>query len=148
MRLHCAERKAIRFCLPLAVFRPFCRQSFDNLVTTRTHPDYHQMSPTVRTPKELCGSGGVYVDEVMRRVQSPSAKAAVVGHGAVRVRMGVVRTPRSEDRKTRCKSGRQGCMAKVIEFYIPSTFRKSGKWVPAEQRGKIIEFVGKTKKTA
>jgi len=32
-------------------------------------------------------------------------------------------------------------MAKVIEFYIPDKFRKhSGKWIPPEQRGKIIPF--------
>ena len=89
------------------------------------------------------------MDEVMRTVQSPSAEAALVGHGAVRVRLGVVRALRSTDRKTRAKLERQeDCVAKVIEFYIPNTFRKSGKWVPAEQRGKIIEFVSKTKKTA
>jgi len=39
-------------------------------------------------------------------------------------------------------------VAKIIEFYIPSSFRKSGKWVPPEERGKIIEFVPETKKTA
>ena len=39
-------------------------------------------------------------------------------------------------------------MAKIIEFYIPSSFRKSGKWVPPKERGKIIEFVPETKKTA
>jgi hypothetical protein len=39
-------------------------------------------------------------------------------------------------------------VAKIIEFYIPKTFRKSGKWVPPKERGKIIEFVPETKKTA
>jgi hypothetical protein len=39
-------------------------------------------------------------------------------------------------------------VAKIIEFYIPSTFRKSGRWVPPKQRGKIIDFVPETKKTA
>jgi hypothetical protein len=39
-------------------------------------------------------------------------------------------------------------VAKIIEFYIPNTFRKSGKWVPPKERGKIIEFVRETKKTA
>lgn len=32
-------------------------------------------------------------------------------------------------------------VAKIIEFYIPSTFHRTGKWIPPEQRGKIIEFV-------
>jgi hypothetical protein len=31
-------------------------------------------------------------------------------------------------------------MAKLIDFYIPSGFRKSAKWVPAKKRGKVIEF--------
>jgi hypothetical protein len=40
-------------------------------------------------------------------------------------------------------------VAKIIEFYIPSRFRQSGKWVPPRERGKIIEFVlADTKKTA
>jgi len=39
-------------------------------------------------------------------------------------------------------------VAKVIEFYIPNTFRKSVKWVSPEQRGKIIEFVLQIKKSA
>jgi len=30
-------------------------------------------------------------------------------------------------------------VAKVIEFYIPKNFRKSFKWVPGLQRGKILE---------
>jgi hypothetical protein len=37
-------------------------------------------------------------------------------------------------------------VAKIIEFYIPTTFRKTGKWVPPKERGKIIEFVPETKK--
>jgi hypothetical protein len=39
-------------------------------------------------------------------------------------------------------------VAKIIEFYIPSSFRKNGKWIPPEQRGKIIEFPPATKKSA
>jgi hypothetical protein len=31
-------------------------------------------------------------------------------------------------------------MAKLIEFYIPSTFRKNAKVVPAAKRGQVIEF--------
>jgi hypothetical protein len=38
-------------------------------------------------------------------------------------------------------------MAKVIEFYIPKSFRKPLKW-PPEQRGKIIEFCAQIKKSA
>jgi hypothetical protein len=32
-------------------------------------------------------------------------------------------------------------MAKIIEYYVPSNFRKKAtKWVPPEQRGKLIPF--------
>jgi hypothetical protein len=39
-------------------------------------------------------------------------------------------------------------MAKIIEFYIPKNFRKSFKWVPELQRGRILEFCPQTKKSA
>jgi hypothetical protein len=39
-------------------------------------------------------------------------------------------------------------VAKVIEFYSPNSFRKTLKWVPELQRGKIIEFCPQTKKSA
>jgi hypothetical protein len=39
-------------------------------------------------------------------------------------------------------------VAKVIEFYIPNNFRKTGKWVSLEHRGKIIEFAPQNKKSA
>jgi hypothetical protein len=38
--------------------------------------------------------------------------------------------------------------AKVIEFCIPKNFRKSFKWIPELQRGKILEFYPQTKKSA
>lgn len=39
-------------------------------------------------------------------------------------------------------------MAKVIEFYVPSNFRKPSKWVPQENRGRVLEFHMVQKKTA
>ena len=39
-------------------------------------------------------------------------------------------------------------MAQVIEFYIPSRFRKKVKWVPKADRGKVIEFPTEIKKSA
>jgi len=39
-------------------------------------------------------------------------------------------------------------MAKIIEFYVPSSFRKNVKWIPPDQRRKVIEFVSERKKTA
>jgi len=32
-------------------------------------------------------------------------------------------------------------MAKIIDFYVPSSFRKKAtRWIPPEQRGKVIPF--------
>ncbi len=31
-------------------------------------------------------------------------------------------------------------MAKVIEFYVPASFRKKLVWQPPEERGQVIEF--------
>jgi hypothetical protein len=39
-------------------------------------------------------------------------------------------------------------MAKIIEFYTPNKFRKKATWVPPQQRGKLIEFCGRVKKSA
>jgi hypothetical protein len=40
-------------------------------------------------------------------------------------------------------------MAKIIEFYIPRSFRKkASKWVAPEQNGKVIPFACPQKKSA
>jgi hypothetical protein len=40
-------------------------------------------------------------------------------------------------------------MAIVIEFYVPEKFREqSGKWIPPEQRGKVILLPAPEKKSA
>jgi hypothetical protein len=39
-------------------------------------------------------------------------------------------------------------MARVIEFYVPKTFRKPLKSTPQPQCGKVIEFCSQTKKSA
>ena len=39
-------------------------------------------------------------------------------------------------------------MAKVIEFYVPKSFRKPLKWAPRLQYEKIIKFCSPTKKSA
>jgi hypothetical protein len=37
--------------------------------------------------------------------------------------------------------GKEGVMAKLIEFYVPANFPLSNKqWTPEELRGKIINF--------
>jgi len=39
-------------------------------------------------------------------------------------------------------------MAKVIAFYVPARFRKVVKWVPQQQRGRVLEFPVAQKRTA
>jgi hypothetical protein len=39
-------------------------------------------------------------------------------------------------------------MAKIIAFYVPARFHKKVKWVPPEDRGKVIEFFVPIRKTA
>jgi hypothetical protein len=40
-------------------------------------------------------------------------------------------------------------MAKIIEFYIPSSFKKQPtKWVPLDEHGKVIPFAVPQKKSA
>ena len=39
-------------------------------------------------------------------------------------------------------------MANVIEFYVPVRFRKPVKWVPQQQRGRVLEFLLAQKRTA
>jgi hypothetical protein len=41
-----------------------------------------------------------------------------------------------------------GCMAKIIEFYIPQSFRKVSKWLPPNERGKLLEFPVAIRKSA
>jgi len=46
-------------------------------------------------------------------------------------------------------AGMVTAMAKVIEYYVPEKFRKQrGKWIPPEQRGKVILFPAPEKKSA
>jgi hypothetical protein len=40
-------------------------------------------------------------------------------------------------------------MAKIIEFFVPSSFRKkAAKWIPPEEYGKVIPFTSPVKKSA
>ena len=41
-----------------------------------------------------------------------------------------------------------GCMAEIIEFYIPQRFRKVSKWLPPNERGKLLEFPALVRKSA
>ena len=44
--------------------------------------------------------------------------------------------------------GSEDDMAQVIEFYVPTRFRRKVKWVPPTQRGKLLEFPADMKKSA
>jgi hypothetical protein len=44
--------------------------------------------------------------------------------------------------------GSEDNMAEVIAFYIPARFKPKVKWVPLEQRGKILVFPTDRKKSA
>jgi hypothetical protein len=41
-----------------------------------------------------------------------------------------------------------GHMAKLIEFYIPQSFRKASKWFPPAERGKVLAFPLAVRKSA
>jgi hypothetical protein len=39
-------------------------------------------------------------------------------------------------------------MAKIIEFYIPQSFRKVSRWLPPAKRGKVLAFPLAVQKSA
>ena len=39
-------------------------------------------------------------------------------------------------------------MAKIIEFYIPQSFRKASKWISPAERGKVLAFPLAVRKSA
>jgi hypothetical protein len=41
-----------------------------------------------------------------------------------------------------------GYMAKIIEFYIPQSFRKVSTWFPPAERGKVLVFPQAVQKSA
>ena len=51
-------------------------------------------------------------------------------------------------RVTRSEGAKGAGVAKIIEFYIPSNFRRNEKWISPQNRGKIIEFRLQTRKSA
>ena len=83
------------------------------------------------------------MDAIMRGMQSPSEETQTKRFPPLSVRMGVawlvgfLASPylgkTTEDLK-------DATVAKVIEFYIPTNFSKRVKWLPPQQRGRVIEF--------
>jgi hypothetical protein len=39
-------------------------------------------------------------------------------------------------------------MAQVIKFYIPDRYKKSSRWIPHDQKGKLINFPVPERKSA
>jgi hypothetical protein len=44
--------------------------------------------------------------------------------------------------------GSEDGMAKVIEFYVPSRFKRIVKWIPAKDKGQLLNIGEATKKSA
>jgi hypothetical protein len=68
------------------------------------------------------------VDAIMRRLQGSAEKAPIMRFGALPMRMGVagiwiLPSRLGESRNERSNAGDQS-VANVVEFYIPTTFRK------------------------
>ena len=87
------------------------------------------------------------MDAVMRRVQGASEKTQVDRFRPLSVRVGVGRTLNSAY-VMETAEWKGGTVAKIIEFYIPIRFSKREKWLPPQERGRIIEFRLPTTKSA
>ena len=92
------------------------------------------------------------MDAFMPNVQDPPKKVAIVRFGPLFLWVGVAGirklSPRPKPDHNDCRKAGDRSVANVVEFYIPSTFRKQVKWTPPEQRGKLIEFYTPAKKSA
>ena len=62
--------------------------------------------------------------------------------------MGANLLPCNAAGRLQARRRRDGFMAKIIEFYVPSKFRTNAAWIPPQQRGKVIEFRLPVKKSA
>lgn len=89
----------------------------------------------------MIGEG--YVDAFLCGLQSALAQAKALRFCALSMWLGMGRSRAIAKRRPK-----GGVVAKIIEFYIPSNFRKSEKWIPAQSRGKVIAFGLQTKKSA
>jgi hypothetical protein len=85
------------------------------------------------------------VDALMCGLQSAATKVEALRLRLLPVRVGVARVSQVSEQGER---GGRRVMAKIIEFYVPSCFRKSVKWTPLRKQGKVIEFTVGTKTSA
>lgn len=91
------------------------------------------------------------MDAIMRGVQSPSEETQIERFPPLSVRMGVAWLVGFLARLYLGKTTedlKDATVAKVIEFYIPTTFSKRVKWLPPQQRGRVTEFRPPTQKSA
>jgi hypothetical protein len=82
------------------------------------------------------------VDAILCCLQGSVEEISSVRFRALSMWMGVGRYSRSQ---FRCVGGEQAeglgiAVAKLIEFYVPESFRRRASEVPPEDRGKVIEF--------
>lgn len=116
--------------VPLAPFWDFASAPFRDIPVATSRVSQEQESVQTRVTiqtKQGVGMGSTY--KTMVRI---AAKAIGI--------VGLIRIQRI---------GIEGvAMAKVIEFYVPTSFRKPMKWAPAMACGKVIEFCPQTKKSA
>ena len=77
------------------------------------------------------------------RLQGAFRRMAVISKTIARIPTSSQTCEDHQDSRTR-----EVAMAKVIEFYIPQSFRRTTKWVPDVQRGKILELRPQTTKSA
>ena len=105
--------------------------------------------------------GEFHVDEIMRRLQGHLKKITLDRLSSLSVRMGVARRRpvmqldrsarkmhMTDEPKTPERKEPKPAEMQVIEFYVPANFRKPVRWVPAAQRGKLLQFRPTEKKTA
>lgn len=71
------------------------------------------------------------MDAMLRYMQKGAQETAALRTYTLPMRLGVVTQ-----------------VAKIIEYYVPESFRKKAAWIPADQRGKVIPFPSTEKKSA
>ena len=76
-----------------------------------------------------------HVDEIVCGVQGTSEKTQVDRFRSMSGWMGVAGALNLQTNKWKGRT-----VAKIIEFYIPTKFSKRVKWLPPQERGRVIEF--------
>lgn len=105
--------------------------------------------------------GEFHVDEIVRRLQGHLKKVAFERLGSMPMWMGVAwrrpvsrldrhaqRMQMTNEPKTHERKQPKPAEMQVIEFYVPRHFRKPIRWIPAEHRGRLLQFRPTQKKTA